>query len=198
MDCPCWVIVISGAFFDPRLKFDTVTSRQRLNFREIDNLPNLQVFIWKIIYGVETEPSPTCSPLNSEQNDVLFRRLDRIFVMYNIPGGNNATLTGEIVQGQTEWKALIDIWNDKETFNRSAGKINHTLGLRTSRNPLKPPIYPLQVIRGQPRSVASDDLQKVKIKCQRSDMVMFWPKTRIMSQFQSWRFYARVFFAYMV
>ena len=32
---------------------------------------------------------------HSKQNDLLFRCLDRIFVMYSIPGGNNATLAGK-------------------------------------------------------------------------------------------------------
>ena len=37
---------------------------------------------------------------------------------------------------------------------------------------------------GQPKSVTSDDLWKVNIQCQRSYVVMRWPKSCIMSPFQ--------------
>ena len=38
---------------------------------------------------------------------------------------------------------------------------------------------------GQPRSVTSDDLWKLKMQCQRSDVVICWPKSCIISPFLS-------------
>ena len=42
------------------------------------------------------------SARHSEQNNLLFRCLDRIFVMYSIPEGSSVTLIRKIALGQTE------------------------------------------------------------------------------------------------
>ena len=61
---------------------------------------------------------PVCSPSESEQKDVFFGILIRIFVMYSIPEGNNVALTEKkIVRGQTGPMALNDIGNSKEFLN---------------------------------------------------------------------------------
>ena len=39
----------------------------------------------------------------------------------------------------------------------------------------------------RPRSVSPDNLRKIKMQCQRSDMVMFWPKSHIMSPSSQWQ-----------
>ena len=69
---------------------------QSSDFREIGKFSNFQVHISNNVYRIETKPSPTCFKLNSELNDVLFRYIDQIFVMYIIPEGNNVTLIGKI------------------------------------------------------------------------------------------------------
>ena len=62
-------------------------------------------------------------------------------------------------------------------------KISHVFSLRTSRNPQNRQIRNYRYAWGRPRSVTSDDLWKSKLKCQRSDVVMCWPKSCIISQF---------------
>ena len=125
-DCSRWAPSSSGAFFCPSSKINPVMRGQRSSFGGIGNLLILQVHISKTIYCIETKSSPACSRISiihpkevfcsarhSKQNDLLFRCLDRIFVMYSIPEGNTVTLTRKIARGQTEWKALINIWNGK-------------------------------------------------------------------------------------
>ena len=67
----------------------------------------------------------------------------------------------------------------------SMWKISPVLRLRTSRNPENHQISHWRYVWGQPRSVTSDDLWKVKMQCQRSDVVICWPKICIISPFQS-------------
>ena len=73
---------------------------QRSNFLETGNFSTLNVHILKAISRIETKPSPSCSPFNSEKNDVLFWYLGRMLGMYSIPDGNTVTLTGKIARGQ--------------------------------------------------------------------------------------------------
>ena len=73
---------------------------QSSDFREIGKFSNFQVHISNTVYRIETKPSPTWSKLNSELNDVLFRYIDQIYVMYIIPEGNNITLIGKIIIGK--------------------------------------------------------------------------------------------------
>ena len=57
-----------------------------------------------------------CSPLSSEQNEVLLRFLDRIFVRCSIPEGNSVIHTGKTAWGQTKPTALIDIGYCKQAL----------------------------------------------------------------------------------
>ena len=82
---------------------------QKPFFSKIGNFSYLQVDIFKTINRIEMKPSSSCSTYNSEQNDILFRHLGQVFMMYSTPEGNSATLTGKINRGQTWRKALIDI-----------------------------------------------------------------------------------------
>ena len=45
--------------------------------------------------------------------------------MFNIPEGNNVTLTGKILPEQAEWKSLINIWNGKEALKQVYLKKTH-------------------------------------------------------------------------
>ena len=65
----------------------------------------------------------------------------------------------------------------------SMRKISHIFDLRSSRNPQNRQVGHHRYVWDQPRSVTSDGLWKVKIQWQRSDVVMFWPKSCIISPF---------------
>ena len=58
---------------------------------------------------------PACSSFNSEQNNLMFRYTERIFVVYSIPD-RNVILTGKIVQGQTGPMALNYLKAGKEAL----------------------------------------------------------------------------------
>ena len=69
----------------------------------------------------------------------------------------------------------------------SMPKISNVFGLRTLGNPKNHQISHYWYVWGQPRSVASDDLWKVIMQCQRSHVVMCWPKSCIMSPSSQWQ-----------
>ena len=58
----------------------------------------------------------------------------------------------------------------------SMRKISHVFGLRTSRNPQNRQISHYRYVWGQSRSMTLDDLRKVQMQSQRSDVVMCWSK----------------------
>ena len=80
---------------------------------------------------------PVCSPFNSEQNNVPFRYLDRIFAMFSTPEGN-VILTGKIARGQTGPMALNDIGTVKRPYKLDYVKKSHIFGLSVSRNTQMP------------------------------------------------------------
>ena len=85
LECrPCSVRGSWGSNLDPRSQFDRAMRGEMLISSGNRQVFNLQAHISRHIYRIETKPWPACSPLNSEQNGVLFRPIYRIFVMYSI------------------------------------------------------------------------------------------------------------------
>ena len=60
---------------------------------------------------------------------------------------------------------------------------SNVFGVRISRNDKTCQISHYWYLWGQPMSVTSDDLWKVNMQCQRSHVVMCWPKSCIISPF---------------
>ena len=77
---------------------------------------------------------------------------------YSIPEGNNATFTSKIVRGQTGSVVLIniDIWNIQEVLQTGLGK-------KWTTN----------------SDSGSVELREVMMQCQRSNVLMFWPKSLV-------------------
>ena len=82
--------------------------------------------------------------------------------------------------GQWPWLILDSI---KMHYNMSMWKISHIFSLRTSRKPQNRHSSHYWYVWGHPRSMTSDDLRMVYMQCQRSHVVMFWPKSCIISPF---------------
>ena len=64
-------------------------------------------------------------------------------------------------------------------------KLSHVFGLRTSRKTQNCRISHYKYVWGQPRSLTSDALWKVRMQCQRLDVFISWPKSCVMSPFLS-------------
>ena len=83
--------------------------------------------------------------------------------------------------GQWPWMTSNSV---KSHYKRVYAKISDVFGLRTQETP-KTAKLATKYLWGQPRSLTSDDLWKVKMQCQRSDMVISWPKSCVTSPFLS-------------
>ena len=132
--------------------------------------------------------SPACSKFNFVQSDTLFyvswsNNCD-VYCVASHKGATSAS-PEEIAPGQTGPMGVIDIGNSRDLTNMSMWIISRIFGLRTSRNPQNRQFRHYRWVWVRPLSVTSDDLRKVKTQCHGSDVVIFWPKSRIMPPFQS-------------
>ena len=86
--------------------------RSNVNFSRNRQFPNLQSTSQKY-KPYQNEIPLACFSFDSEQNGVLSRYLDRIFVIYGIPEGNNVTQCRKMAREQTGSMALMDIGKDE-------------------------------------------------------------------------------------
>ena len=105
--------------------------------------------------------------------------------MQNILEGNSVNLIGQIGWGQTgvngpDWHRVVL----RGTINMSMWKIS-CVRSQDQTNPQNRQISHYRYACGQPRSLTSDDLWKVKTQCQRPDVVIRWSKSFIISPFLS-------------
>ena len=70
------------------------------NFSQIGNFSDLQVDISKTINRIEMNSSPLRSTFNFEQNDILFRHLNHIFIIYLFKKNTNLVFIGKYGVGQ--------------------------------------------------------------------------------------------------
>ena len=81
----------------------------KVKFSENRPFSPLHAYSSKLMNFSDKEPSPACSPLNSEQSTVLLQLIDGIFVEHRVPEVNSVTLIAKITWGQTKPTALIDM-----------------------------------------------------------------------------------------
>ena len=84
--------------------------------------------------------------------------------------------------GQWLWLTSDSV---KRHYKHVYVKNSQLFGLRTSRNPQKHQISHYRYAWGEPKSLTSVDLWKVKMQCQKSDVVICCPKSCVISPFLS-------------
>ena len=125
---------------------------------------------------------PACSPFHSKQNEVSLQFIDGMFRTHSTYPGKEQRhshrqnrLSANWVNGP-DWRRIV--W--RGTINMSIWKITTHSVTGPQENPKTAKLATIsRYVWVQPRSLTSDDLWKIKVQCQRSDMVISWPKSCI-------------------
>ena len=96
MGCSRRALTIGSAFSILGYFLPVMRGQGFLNSSEVVIFSTLQANVSKIVNVGDKQLSSAYFSFNSKQHQLFLRYLGRVFVTYNIPEGNNVTITGKI------------------------------------------------------------------------------------------------------